>query len=83
MPPEAGAGVNPALLGSTTDPAGGQVATYAGWPLHTYAGDVDPGQGNGQGLNLNGDSWFVIRPSGQVVVPPGQQGVLPATRGGR
>jgi len=54
MPPEAGAGVNPAQLGSTTDPAGGQVATYAGWPLYTYAGDVAPGQGNGQGLNLNG-----------------------------
>ena len=26
------------------DPAGGRVVTYDGWPLYTYAGDVEPGR---------------------------------------
>lgn len=73
--PRAGAGINPALLGSLPDPTdGGRVATYNGWPLYTYAGDVKPGQLNGQGLNLNGDEWYVIGTDGVVIVPPGQLG---------
>ena len=71
--------MNPALLGAAAEPAGmgGQVVTYAGWPLYTYAGDITPGEANGQGLNLNGDSWFVVAPSGKALVPPDQQDVLP------
>ena len=42
--------------------------TYDGWPLYRYAGDVDPGTANGQGLTLNGGPWYVMRPSGQPVV---------------
>lgn len=82
--PVAGPGVNPALLGAAADPAGlgEQVVTYAGWPLYTYAGDITPGQANGQGLNLNGDSWFVVQPSGKAVVPPAQQDVLPGMSAG-
>ncbi|MGH3802045.1 MAG: COG4315 family predicted lipoprotein, partial [Pseudonocardiaceae bacterium] len=71
--PQAGPGVDQSLLGSLPDPSGGQVVTYAGWPLYTYAADLEPGQANGQGLNLNGDSWFVVRPTGEVVVPADQQ----------
>lgn len=65
----AGAGVNRALLGSDPDPAGGRVVTYDGWPLYTYAGDVQPGQATGQDIDLNGGEWYVIRPSGQPLVP--------------
>jgi predicted lipoprotein with Yx(FWY)xxD motif len=65
----AGAGVKPGLLGSDRDPAGGRVVTYAGWPLYTYTGDVDPGQATGQNLNLNGGLWYVIRPSGLPLIP--------------
>ena len=65
----AGAGVKPALLGSDRDPAGGRVITYAGWPLYTYTGDVDPGHATGQNLNLNGGLWYVIRPSGLPLIP--------------
>jgi predicted lipoprotein with Yx(FWY)xxD motif len=65
----AGAGVKRQLLGSDPDPAGGRVVTYAGWPLYTYTGDVDPGQATGQNLNLNGGLWYVIRPSGLPLIP--------------
>ncbi len=65
----AGAGVNRSLLGSDPDPAGGRVVTYDGWPLYTYGGDVGPGQATGQGIDLNGGDWYVIRASGQPLIP--------------
>jgi len=61
----AGPGVRADLLGSDPDPAGGRVVTYNGWPLYTYSGDVQPGQFTGQGIDLNGGVWFLIRPSGE------------------
>lgn len=63
--PTAGGQVSSSLLGSAPDPEGGSVATYAGWPLYTYAGDSGPGTAAGQGLNLNGGLWYVIAPSGK------------------
>jgi predicted lipoprotein with Yx(FWY)xxD motif len=65
----AGPGVKAAFLGSDTDPAGGRVVTYDGWPLYTYTGDVQPGQAAGQAIDLNGGAWYVIRPSGQPLIP--------------
>lgn len=35
-----------------------------GWPLYYFAGDEEPGDANGQGLN---DVWWVLRPDGTVV----------------
>jgi predicted lipoprotein with Yx(FWY)xxD motif len=61
----AGPGVKSSLLGSDPDPAGGRVVTYKGWPLYTYTGDVTPGQMTGQGIDLNGGAWYLMRPSGQ------------------
>jgi predicted lipoprotein with Yx(FWY)xxD motif len=52
------------LLGSTADPAGGAVVTYAGRPLYTDVGDTSAGTANGQGT---GGIWFVVAPSGTVV----------------
>jgi predicted lipoprotein with Yx(FWY)xxD motif len=63
----AGPGVRQALLGSDADPAGGRVVTYHGWPLYSYTADVYAGQTTGQGIDLNGGYWYLIRPSGQVV----------------
>jgi predicted lipoprotein with Yx(FWY)xxD motif len=60
----AGPGVRSSLLGTDPDPAGGRVVTYAGWPLYAYTGDVQAGQATGQGIDLNGGDWYVIRPSG-------------------
>jgi predicted lipoprotein with Yx(FWY)xxD motif len=61
----AGPGVKQALLGSDAGPAGGRVVTYDGWPLYAYTGDVYKGQTTGQGIDLNGGYWYVMRPSGQ------------------
>lgn len=67
----AGANVRPALLGSDPAPGAGsgsgRVVTYAGWPLYTYEGDTRPGEATGQGLDMNGGLWYVMRPSGAIV----------------
>jgi len=64
----AGPGVRASLLGSDPDPSGGRVVTYNGWPLYTYTGDVAAGQDTGQGIDLNGGNWYLIRPSGQPLI---------------
>jgi predicted lipoprotein with Yx(FWY)xxD motif len=65
----AGPGVSADLLGSDPDPGGGRVVTYHGWPLYTYTGDIDAGQATGQAIDLNGGDWYVLRPSGQPLIP--------------
>jgi predicted lipoprotein with Yx(FWY)xxD motif len=65
--PVAAGPVKQSLLGSDPNPAGGQVITYAGWPLYTYVADTAPGQHAGQALNLNGGVWYVISPAGKVI----------------
>ncbi|MEZ5226411.1 MAG: hypothetical protein R2710_06960 [Acidimicrobiales bacterium] len=34
------------------------------WPLYRFAGDAEPGQGNGQG---SGGEWFLVAPDGSLV----------------
>lgn len=64
----AGSGaVKASLLASDPDPSGGNVVTYAGWPLYTYVADTGPGMASGQAKNLNGGMWYVISPSGTVI----------------
>jgi predicted lipoprotein with Yx(FWY)xxD motif len=65
--PVAAGSVKQSLLASDPDPAGGQVITYAGWPLYTYVPDSSAGQHTGQALNLNGGLWYVISPAGTVI----------------
>ena len=60
-------GVKASLLGSLSDPTGGKVVTYAGWPLYTFAADTAPGSVAGQAVNLNGGLWWVITTSGTVI----------------
>ncbi len=55
------------LLGKDPDPEGGEVVTYAGWPLYTYTADTAAGTATGQGLNVNGGYWYAISPSGKVI----------------
>jgi predicted lipoprotein with Yx(FWY)xxD motif len=52
------------MVSSVANPSGGQIATYAGWPLHTYVSDSGPGSARGQGV---GGVWHVISPAGTVV----------------
>lgn len=60
-------GVKASLLGSDSNPSGGRVVTYKGWPLYTYVTDTSAGVAHGQGINLNGGFWYLISPSGNVV----------------
>jgi predicted lipoprotein with Yx(FWY)xxD motif len=62
--PAAGSGVNRDLLGAIRSPDGGRQATYNGWPLYTYVGDLSPGEANGNGLDLDGGLWYSITPAG-------------------
>jgi len=64
----AGPGVKPGLLGTLPNPGGGRVVTYHGWPLYTYLGDAGPGHAAGQGSDDKGGYWYVMRPSGQIVI---------------
>lgn len=69
----AGSGVDASLLGDITDRNGKRVATYNGWPLYLFQGDVAPGSANGQGQYLDGGYWYVIRPTGDIVTPQPQR----------
>lgn len=65
----AGDGVDQALLGAISNPMGGEVVTYNGWPLYRYAADLTPGDHKGQDRYLNGGDWFVMTPSGTPLRP--------------
>jgi predicted lipoprotein with Yx(FWY)xxD motif len=64
--PEAGAGVTAGQLGTIPGDGGAQV-TYHGHPLYSYAGDSEPGDTTGQGLNQFGARWYVVAPSGDKI----------------
>ncbi len=65
--PSASGTVRQSLLGTASGPGGGEVATYAGWPLYSFVSDTEPGETNGQNVNLNGGYWYLISPSGKVI----------------
>jgi predicted lipoprotein with Yx(FWY)xxD motif len=71
--PTAGAGVNAADLGTLADPnTGARIITYGGYPLYRYAGDMQSGTANGQGLFLNGGPWYALTPRMQpITITPG------------
>jgi len=54
-------------LGSTARPEGTQQLTIAGHPVYTFAGDVAPGQTNGQGRVVDGNVWSAVSATGTPV----------------
>jgi predicted lipoprotein with Yx(FWY)xxD motif len=62
--PQAGAGTNQSLLGTTTRTDGKVEVTYAGHPLYYFLNDKAPGDITGQGVNGFGDLWWVLTPAG-------------------
>jgi predicted lipoprotein with Yx(FWY)xxD motif len=69
--PKPAAGVNAAMLGTTTRSDATKQATYNGHPLYTYAGDTTPGQTSGEGLNQFGAEWYAVSPRGTKVEKSG------------
>ena len=62
--PQATAGANQSLLGTTTRTDGKMEVTYAGHPLYYFVKDKAPGDITGQGVNGFGDLWWVLTPAG-------------------
>lgn len=69
--PVAGEGVDPAKLGTIERTDGAMQVTYAGHPLYHFAGDENPGDINGHGMN---DVWWLLRPDG-TAMPAGEVGM--------
>lgn len=65
--PQAGAGAQGPLLGTTKRTDGTTEVTYHGHPLYYFAGDSKPGDTNGQKVNEFGAEWFVLSPAGTEV----------------
>ena len=66
--PQAGAGVNANLLGTTKRQDGTTEVTYAGHPLYYFISDNKAGDVTGQGINGFGGPWYVVSPSGMRIV---------------
>lgn len=64
--PQAGADIDTTLLGTITRDDGTMQATYNGWPLYYYAGDLAPGDVNGQGVD---GIWFLVSGTGTAIQP--------------
>jgi predicted lipoprotein with Yx(FWY)xxD motif len=62
--PSAGAGVEPALLGTINAAGGMRQVTYAGYPLYDFAGDTRAGQVKGQAFE---SQWYVVSTKGALV----------------
>jgi predicted lipoprotein with Yx(FWY)xxD motif len=65
--PQAGSGVNPSLLGTTTRKDGTTEVTYAGHPLYYFITDKKAGDVTGQGIDGFGGPWYVVAPSGMRI----------------
>lgn len=65
--PQAGAGVNGSLLGTTKRQDGTTEVTYAGHPLYYFVSDKKSGDVTGQGVNGFGGPWYVVSPSGMQI----------------
>jgi predicted lipoprotein with Yx(FWY)xxD motif len=65
--PQAGAGADAMLLGTTTRTDGKVEVTYAGHPLYYFVQDKAAGDTTGQGVNGFGGLWWVVSPSGAAI----------------
>jgi len=65
--PKAGPGVDASLFGTAPLADGSKIVTYNKMPLYYWVKDMKPGDTTGENV---GSVWFVIDPSGKVVMPP-------------
>jgi predicted lipoprotein with Yx(FWY)xxD motif len=69
IPVKAGGNLAPidldqSLIGQLTRDDGSEQLTLAGWPLYHYAGDSEPADTSGQGLD---QAWYPIAPDGKKI----------------
>jgi len=74
--PTAGSGLSARQLSTITRGDGTKQVAYHGHPLYHYAGDKQPGQITGQGINANGGLWYMVDAAGDAITdmpspPPG------------
>lgn len=69
--PDAGSGVKASLLSTIKRSDGTTQVTYNSHPLYFYAGDGQPGDFNGEGVDAFGAEWFVVSPAGVKVTGDG------------
>ena len=62
--PRATGGATAAAIGTISAAGGKTQVTYNGHPLYYFAGDHNPGDTNGQGLNEFGALWYALTPVG-------------------
>jgi len=60
-----GNGLQPADMGSITRSDGSSQTTFNGWPLYYFAGDNQPGDFNGDGVN---GLWFTAKPDYSLLI---------------
>jgi predicted lipoprotein with Yx(FWY)xxD motif len=65
--PQAGAGANASLLGTTKRTDGTVEVTYGDHPLYYVVTDHNPGDATGQNVNNFGAPWFVVGPDGNKI----------------
>jgi predicted lipoprotein with Yx(FWY)xxD motif len=65
--PQAGAGAQASLLGTTTRTDGKVEVTYAGHPLYYFIQDKAAGDAKGQAINGFGGLWWVLSPAGAAI----------------
>jgi len=63
-PVTSGSGISSTLLAKTVRTEGTVQAVYGDWPLYYYAGDMQPGDVDGQGVN---GMWFVIGADAKLI----------------
>jgi predicted lipoprotein with Yx(FWY)xxD motif len=67
--PHVAGSANAASVGVIARPSDGQrQLSYAGHPLYYFAGDSQPGQTHGEGLNEFGAKWYAVDATGNAVV---------------
>jgi predicted lipoprotein with Yx(FWY)xxD motif len=62
--PQAGPGIDKALLGTVKRRNGTLQETYDGWPLYLWQGDTAPGEATGQADDMG--LWYVLSAVGTV-----------------
>jgi len=60
-------GVSTSALRTERRSDGRMQVTFDGHPLYYYAGDLAPGDANGQGLDMFGAKWFALTPAGKPI----------------